>query len=104
MHRVTARCCFLLVAAFCALSVSSAVADDYLAALREKAEKGEAQTILGEKYFFGIGVPKDLREAAKWFWIAADQGYAKAQFNLGVAYNFGRGVPKDLREAAKWYR
>ncbi len=28
MHRVTARCCFLLVAAFCALSVSSAVAAD----------------------------------------------------------------------------
>ena len=36
MHRVTARY-FLLVAAFCALSVSSAVAADDLAALRAKA-------------------------------------------------------------------
>ena len=105
MHRVTARCCFLLVVAFCALSVSSAVAADDIAALRAKAEKGdaEAQTILGEKYFFGIGVPKDLREAAKWFWIAADQGHAKAQFNLGVSYRLGEGVPKDSVTAYAWY-
>ena len=107
MHRVTARCCFLLVATFCVLSASSIVAAaDDLEALRAKAEKGDvkAQTILGEKYYFGIGVPKDLREAAKWFWIAADQGHANAQFNLGVAYRLGKGVPKDLREGAKWYR
>ena len=37
MHRVTARCCFLLVAVFCALSVSSAVAADDDAA-KAKAE------------------------------------------------------------------
>ena len=41
VHRVPARCCFLMLAAFCALSVSSAVAADDIAALREKAEKGD---------------------------------------------------------------
>jgi len=38
VHRVTARCCFLLVAAFCALSASSVVAADDDAA-KAKAEK-----------------------------------------------------------------
>ena len=58
MHRVTARCCFLLVAAFCALSVSSAVAADEIAALREQAEKGDAkaQVSPGEKSVFGIAI------------------------------------------------
>ena len=58
MDRVLARYCFLLVAAFCALSVSSAVAADEIAALREKAEKGDAkaQVSLGEKSAFGIAI------------------------------------------------
>ena len=52
MHRVTARHCFLPVAALCGLSVSSAVA----AALRDKAEKRAAkpQVSPGEKSAFGI--------------------------------------------------
>lgn len=58
VHRVTGHCCSLLVVAFCALSVSSTVAADEIAALREKAEKGDAkpQASLGEKYAFGIAV------------------------------------------------
>ena len=106
MHRVTARCCFLLVAAFCALSVSSAVAADDLAALRAKAEKGDAESQfeLGYRYAAGISTREDLREAVKWFRKAADQGNAAAQFNLGVSYGTGEGVPKDRRQATKWYR
>ena len=36
--------------------------------------------------------------------LAAEQGYARAQFNLGVMYATGRGVPKDDAKAVKWYR
>ena len=43
----------------------------------------------------------------KWYRLAAEQGYASAQFNLGVMYLNGRGgegVPQDDAEAVKWYR
>ena len=36
--------------------------------------------------------------------LAAEQGYARAQFNLGVMYATGEGVPKDDAKAVKWYR
>ncbi len=33
-------------------------------------------------YANGRGVPKDYKEAFKWFKLAADQGHAGAQFGL----------------------
>ena len=57
-------------------------------------------------YSNGEGVPKDDREAVKWYRRAAEQGDASAQFNLGVMArdSNGEGVPEDDREAVKWYR
>ena len=52
----------------------------------------------------GIDVPKDSGKAAKWFPLAAEQGYAKAQHNLGVLFMFGDGVARDVVEAVKWFR
>ncbi len=49
-------------------------------------------------------MPKDEREAVRWFRLAADQGDVGAQFNLGNAYIDGLGVPKDEREAVRWMR
>ena len=43
-------------------------------------------------------------EAARWFRLAADQGYADAQFELGFAYRTGRGVEKSDEEAVHWYQ
>jgi uncharacterized protein len=40
-------------------------------------------------------VPQDL---------AANQGYALAQYGLGFMYTNGQGVPQDYVEAVKWYR
>ena len=54
-------------------------------------------------YEHGYGVHQDYVEAARWFRLAADKGYAPAAFNLGVMYADGRGVPRDRSEAAKWY-
>ncbi len=31
----------------------------------------------------------------RWYRLAADQGYASAQFNLGVMYATGEGFPQD---------
>ena len=50
------------------------------------------------------GMPKSKKEAAKWFRLAAEQGYSYAQYGLGGLYQYGEGVPKDLKEAAKWYK
>ena len=40
----------------------------------------------------------------KWYRLAADQGFALAQYNLGIMYNKGEGVAQDYAEAVKWYR
>ena len=50
------------------------------------------------------GVPQDDTEAVQWYRLAAEQGYAKAQFNLGLMYAKGRGGPQDDTEAVRWYR
>ncbi len=41
----------------------------------------------------------NFTEAVTWFRLAADQGYAMAQYDLGVMYQFGRGVPLNKVEA-----
>ena len=53
-------------------------------------------------YFNGEGVPKDLKEAAKWYRLAAEQGLASAQYNLGLMYADGEGVPEDKVQAFAW--
>ena len=61
------------------------------------------QYSLGILYDNGTGVAQDDTEAAKWFRLAADQGYAKAQNNLGVLYTRGHGVPRDYVQAYMWF-
>jgi hypothetical protein len=55
-------------------------------------------------YHNGDGVTQDYAEAMRWYRLAADQGYARAQSNLGLMYDSGIGVPEDSAEAARWYR
>jgi hypothetical protein len=47
--------------------------------------------------------PAQLAEAVKWYRLAAQQGYALAQYNLGVMYAKGRGVPQDYVQAYVWF-
>jgi len=81
---------------------------DYKTALRvwqQEAEAGDpkAQTIVGEIYEKGLGVPPDYAAARRWYQKAADKGYAPAAMNLGHLYEEGLGVPKDKRQAGAWY-
>ncbi len=76
---------------------------DYAAALgllRPLAEKGDtiAQHNLGVSYFQGEGVAKDLKEAEKWFRLAAEKGHAPAQSSLGLM----KLMSQDYKEALKW--
>ena len=55
-------------------------------------------------YLHGQGVPENAAEAARWYRLAAEQGYADAQEVLGILYLNGNGVPFDCAEAVKWLR
>ncbi|MFM8330339.1 MAG: hypothetical protein ACKN9T_01485, partial [Candidatus Methylumidiphilus sp.] len=47
---------------------------------------------------------KDYKQALDWYFKAAAQDYADAQFNLGVMYEKSLGVPRDTIQAIAWYR
>ncbi len=94
---------------------------------RPLAEQGNvtAQYNLGVMYAKGRGVPQDYvqaylwfnlaasrlsdvkhrddAEAVKWYRLAAEQGYASAQYNLGLMYAKGQGVPQDYVQAHMWF-
>jgi hypothetical protein len=79
---------------------------DFLNALKEAAEKGNAaaQYMLGAAYANGQYVKQDYAEAIKWYRESAEQGNADAQESLGLCYELGQGVPQDYANAVKWYR
>ena len=54
-------------------------------------------------YVFGVVLPQNDAEAAKWYRQAADQVYAIAQNNLGAMYAKGEGVPQSYVEAYAWF-
>lgn len=68
-----------------ALLLLTGCAAQALQALRQAAEKGDAQAQykLGFNYEAGIDVPKDLQQARKWYLLSAAQGnkLVKSQFN-----------------------
>ena len=53
-------------------------------------------------YHKGEGVPQDYKEAVRWYTLAAEQGYADAQYNLANRYYYGEGVIKDIVYAHMW--
>lgn len=51
------------------------------------------------------GIKVNEAEALKWYYKAAEQGVAEAQFILGLDYKRGEGgVKKDFAKGAEWYR
>ena len=49
------------------------------------------------------GVPRDYKEAVRWYRKATEQGYGNAQYELGLMYRKGKGVLKDVVMAHKWW-
>ena len=70
----------------------NALADYQIILKKAKQGDAESQYTLGTLYELGEGVAEDVKEAFKWFSLAASQGYAKAQNNLGYMYDLGEGV------------
>lgn len=73
--------------------------------LRMAAENGvaRAQNNLGNRYYYGNGLPQDYEEAVLWYLKAVAQNLPAAQNNLGEYYFYGQGVPQDYTKAAEWY-
>jgi hypothetical protein len=81
----------------------------YLTALQfalPRAEKGDraAQTLIGEIYADGLGVPQDKKKAASWYESASKNGDPLATFALAMMYQNGDGVDKDRQKAADLFQ
>ncbi|WP_183893956.1 peptidoglycan-binding protein [Rhizobium skierniewicense] len=76
------------------------------ASLSEAAAKGDRQALfeVGARYTDGRGVAADRSEAAKWYKLSADRGFAPAQYRLGNMYEKANGVERNLPEAKRYYQ
>lgn len=74
--------------------------------LETRANSGDARAlnILGENYYFGLGVAVDYTKAFHFFQKAANLGYANGQYYLGRCYELGKGVAKEMSMAKVFYQ
>ncbi len=61
-----------------------------------------AQYNLGQMHRLGQGIPKDLVDAARWYYLAAAQGDGQSQYNLGVMHYNGQGVVQNFVTSYMW--
>lgn len=65
----------------------------------------EAQFNLALMYHSGAGLSADEPEAVKWYVMAAEGGYRRAQEYLAAAYREGWfGLPRDTSRAEYWQK
>lgn len=86
---------------------AAAQAGDFKTAFREytlDAEAGipEAQFLLSNMYFDGLGTTFNSDEGMRWLRAAAEQDHHDAQFTLGMLYANGRYVEQNDGEAFNW--
>lgn len=62
-----------------------------------------AMNYLGVMHYLGYGRKRDVKAARQWFEIAANKGFAGAQYNLGNIYANGEGVQQDFIKAYMWF-
>ncbi|MBB5575025.1 MULTISPECIES: peptidoglycan-binding protein [Rhizobium] len=58
---------------------------------------------IGVRYTDGRGVTADLKQAASWYQLSADKGFAPAQYRLASMYEKGNGLERDLVKAKGYY-
>ncbi len=63
-----------------------------------------AQFNLGNCYYSGKGVKKNLKKAVYWWEKAANGGYVMSQYYLASCYENGEGVERDISKAKYWYK
>jgi localization factor PodJL len=74
--------------------------------LADAAKSGDPLALfeIGARYSEGrAGVAADPKEASNWYQLAADKGFAPAQYRLGSMYEKGAGVTRDINKARQFY-
>ncbi|MGE6742015.1 peptidoglycan-binding protein [Allorhizobium pseudoryzae] len=73
--------------------------------LADAAAKGDPQALfeIGARFTEGRGVTADPKEAARWYQLSAERGFAPAQYRLGSLYEKGTGIDRDLTKAMALY-
>jgi TPR repeat protein/transglutaminase-like putative cysteine protease len=74
-----------------------------LAKLRNKAEAGDPVAQNNLALYLSKQPNPEFSEIVKWLSLAANQGYAPAQFGLGNQYVLGNGVEMNPEKALDWY-
>lgn len=74
--------------------------------LGEKYEeiRAQAMDLLGDCYYYGDGIEKDLKRSFECYLNAAEAGNISAQNDVAYAYEMGEGVEKNLNKAVEWYQ
>ena len=65
---------------------------------------GQEESVLGDKYYYGHGLPVDYVKAVHMYTIAADKGYSPAMVSLANMMREGVGRKKDILGALSWYK
>lgn len=74
--------------------------------LADAARNGDALALfeIGARYTEGRnGLAADQKQAASWYQLSADNGFAPAQYRLGSMYEKGNGVDRDVQKAKSLY-
>lgn len=58
--------------------------------------------LVAEMYYFGIGVEKELKEAARWCKLSAEAGSYNGCYQLGMMYKNGEGFRKSYKKALEY--
>lgn len=61
-----------------------------------------AQRFLSEMYAGGVGIEKDMAFAARWLYLAAENGSPEAQYNLASNYYSGDFIPINFSKYEYW--
>jgi len=107
---------FFVVFLFPVSSFSSSLHDEAVEALNKKsyqkaiqlfekdAKQGnsESQFMMGTLYSQGMGVKKNLTQAAHWHEMAAKHGHLQSQYVLAIMYRDGEGVTRNPMQAVHW--
>ena len=77
-----------------------------LDALQKAADKGytEGEFLIGNVYYNGEFVAKDVNKAYKYTSRAAEKGHIEAKYHLGCMYDLGAGVEKNREKAFELWK
>ena len=67
------------------------------------AAKTQSEQWIGNRYFYGYGIPRNRRLAAQYYFMAAREGDGFSSNQLGLMHENAWGVSQDYRRATRWY-